>query len=362
MRSHRPQQAPQFFSKSRMPGAALLCLSAWLLFMLWPAPLLSVSAGLQPLSQSAASPLLLPTPTPSPLPPAPDGYLRVKPDDTLLTLAVEFGLDLADAYCLATPDFDPTSPLVIGDLLLRLPDDQQCHAVETGETLAGIAALYATTPAHLRGIAWNELPAGLSDIMVLPGGGYLRVPRPAEPGPDEADGDSLLPMILRQPVGTTGEQLASLDAALAAQGALPVGGANRPDALLVPVPADWPYGSGSFVWPLYGWLTQDYHAGHRAIDVAARPGTLVTAADRGRVIRAGWSDQGYGNLVIIDHNIDYVTVYAHLSEVLVKEGDIVALGAPIGRVGSTGNSTGPHLHFEIRDFGRRVDPVGVLMR
>ncbi|MCB0158071.1 MAG: M23 family metallopeptidase, partial [Caldilineaceae bacterium] len=66
--------------------------------------------------------------------------------------------------------------------------------------------------------------------------------------------------------------------------------------------------------------------------------------------------------VIVDHNIDYITLYAHLSEVLVNEGDVVAQGQPIGRVGSSGNSTGPHLHFEVRDFGQRVDPIQLLVR
>jgi murein DD-endopeptidase MepM/ murein hydrolase activator NlpD len=89
--------------------------------------------------------------------------------------------------------------------------------------------------------------------------------------------------------------------------------------------------------------------------------TFVAASDRGVVIRAGWNEQGYGNFVVIDHNIDYITLYAHLTEVLVKEGDIVAQGQIIGTIGSTGNSTGPHLHFEIRDFGRRINPLDLLM-
>ena len=261
------------------------------------------------------------------------------------------------------PDFAPDQPLVIGDLLTLLPAGERCHQVAAGETLTGVAATYGTTPAELRAIAWNRLSPELNDITVLPPGHYLRVPDPpfvasaqVAVGPD----DPLLPMILRQPVGTSVSQLQSLDAALVSQGALPVGGpSNRADARAAPapLPADWPYGSGFFAWPLYGWLTQDFHGSHRAIDVAAPVGTTVTAADRGRVIRAGWSDNGYGNLVIVDHNIDYVTVYAHLSEVLVEAGDIVGQGQIIGRVGSTGNSTGPHLHFEIRDFGRRVDPI-----
>jgi murein DD-endopeptidase MepM/ murein hydrolase activator NlpD len=321
---------------------------------------------------TAAPPSRLPTPTPAAAlapgltpafdPAAPDGFVRVKPNDTLLTLAVELNLDLADAHCLVAPDFDATQPLVIGELLALLPAFQGCHAIEAGETLEGIARRYGTTAAALRAIAWNDIPAELSDITVLPPGGYLRVPRSIPTTLADETTEPLLPMILRQPVGTTAAQLRSLDSALLAQGARPVGGANRNAATLAPVPADWPYGSGAFAWPLYGWLTQDYHGEHRAIDVAAPTGTLVTAADRGRVIRAGWSDQGYGNLVIIDHNIDYVTVYAHLADVLVEEGQIVGQGTPIGRVGSTGNSTGPHLHFEIRDFGRRVDPVGLLLQ
>ena len=88
----------------------------------------------------------------------------------------------------------------------------------------------------------------------------------------------------------------------------------------------------------------------------------MAAADRGVVIRAGWNDQGYGNFVVIDHNIDYITLYAHLDDIFVEEGQVVAQGALLGTMGSTGRSTGPHLHFEIRDFGRRVDPIPLLLR
>ncbi len=128
------------------------------------------------------------------------------------------------------------------------------------------------------------------------------------------------------------------------------------------IPADWPYGSGRFVWPTYGWLTQGHSVGHSALDIAAPAGSPVTAADRGRVIRAGWSSVGYGQFVVIDHNIDYLTLYAHLGTITVQEGQIVGKGQLLGTVGSTGNSTGPHLHFEIRDFGQRVDPLTLLPR
>ena len=76
----------------------------------------------------------------------------------------------------------------------------------------------------------------------------------------------------------------------------------------------------------------------------------------------GWNDQGYGQFVIIDHNIDYLTLYAHLEQIFVTEAQIVGQGQLLGLVGSTGNSTGPHLHFEIRDFGQRVNPLEGLTR
>ena len=332
-----------------------------------PAPPVVVTT---PIPTSTPSPIT--TPAPASIGATSDGGARpvvgayvVKPGDTLLSVAIELNLDLEDAYCLVAPDFSPDQPLVIGDELDVFGPDVLCHAVLPGETLAGIAERYHTTPDAIRVIAWNRWPADRSDIEVLRGGGHLRVPRveisSLQPAEDDA---SLLPLMLRQPLDASPGTLPAVAAFMNAEGAPSVGGPRVNDEApqLAPVPADWPYGSGHFAWPMYGWLTQGYGPDHRAIDVAAPAGTLVTAADRGRVIRAGWSDLGYGNLVIIDHNIDYVTVYAHLSKVLVQEGEIVAQGQPIGLVGSTGNSTGPHLHFEIRDFGRRVDPIDLLAR
>jgi murein DD-endopeptidase MepM/ murein hydrolase activator NlpD len=162
---------------------------------------------------------------------------------------------------------------------------------------------------------------------------------------------AFLPLMLSLPVNTSPFAAFSLRQP-APRSSGPVG----------PFPADWPYGSGSFTWPVYGWISQSYRYDHRAVDIAANLGTPVTAADRGVVIRAGWNDQGYGQFVIIDHNIDYLTLYAHLEQIFVSEGQIVGQGQLLGLVGSTGNSTGPHLHFEIRDFGQRVNPLEVLTR
>lgn len=99
---------------------------------------------------------------------------------------------------------------------------------------------------------------------------------------------------------------------------------------------------------------------HTGTDFGAAPGTPVMAAAGGTVTRAEWAG-GYGNLVELDHN-GFVTRYAHLSRIDVSRGQIVAPGQVVGAVGSTGDSTGPHLHFEVRVKGKPVDPMTVLSK
>lgn len=96
---------------------------------------------------------------------------------------------------------------------------------------------------------------------------------------------------------------------------------------------------------------------HKGIDIAAPEGTPIYAAADGEVVFAEASDGGYGKLVIIEHSGGCLTVYAHNSRILVDEGQTVRQGAPIAEVGSTGRSTGPHLHFEIRIDANAVDPL-----
>ena len=96
---------------------------------------------------------------------------------------------------------------------------------------------------------------------------------------------------------------------------------------------------------------------HQGIDFAAGAGSRVAAAGRGVVSFAGWNSGGYGNLVIVDHRLGYQTYYAHLSTVTSYVGEPVKGGTRVGLVGSTGNSTGPHLHFEVRLTGTPIDPM-----
>lgn len=123
------------------------------------------------------------------------------------------------------------------------------------------------------------------------------------------------------------------------------------------------YGSGSFGWPAPypGEISgNDYWEGHPAIDATCYEGDTIYASDAGVVIYAGYIPGGYGNMVAIDHGNGWVTIYAHLSSWNVSCGQIVYKGTPIGACGSSGNSTGAHLHFEIRRGDNFVNPWQVL--
>ncbi len=117
-------------------------------------------------------------------------------------------------------------------------------------------------------------------------------------------------------------------------------------------------GSGHFIWPVSNHFLSgnDYWSGHLAIDIAAFEGMGIFAADGGVVVYAGWSNGGYGNMVMIDHGNGYQTLYAHMSSVIARCAQSVGQGNMIGLAGSTGNSTGAHLHFEVRFMGGFINP------
>jgi murein DD-endopeptidase MepM/ murein hydrolase activator NlpD len=121
-------------------------------------------------------------------------------------------------------------------------------------------------------------------------------------------------------------------------------------------------GGGFFAWPTASHVLSgnDYWSGHLGIDIAGGVGDSVYAADGGVVVFAGWSTGGYGYMIMIDHGTGYQTLYGHLSRVTAYCGQSVYQGSYIGALGSTGNSTGPHLHFEVRYLGGFVNPWYVL--
>lgn len=122
--------------------------------------------------------------------------------------------------------------------------------------------------------------------------------------------------------------------------------------------------TGYFMWPNRGQISSGFgiraRDNHKGIDISSPSGSDIYASDGGKVTFAGWNDGGYGYLVIIDHGNGYVTYYAHCSQVLVNAGDMVEQGDVIALVGSTGISTGPHLHFEVRLNGTPINPLNYL--
>ena len=128
-------------------------------------------------------------------------------------------------------------------------------------------------------------------------------------------------------------------------------------------------GSGQFIVPVAGRVTSGFGSRvhpisgrvrmHTGVDFGASTGTPILAADSGVVVSAGWRN-GYGNTVLIDHGNGLATLYGHQSRLAVRAGQSVAQGDVIGYVGSTGNSTGPHLHFEVRKGGTPVNPMSYL--
>lgn len=114
------------------------------------------------------------------------------------------------------------------------------------------------------------------------------------------------------------------------------------------------------IWPVAGIVSQSYNAAatetrHEGLDIIAESNALVMSAARGIVVESGW-DRDLGKFVRIDHDFNTVTLYGHLSRAYVQEGDHVEKGTTIGAVGNTGNSFGPHLHYEILVRGKSVDP------
>jgi murein DD-endopeptidase MepM/ murein hydrolase activator NlpD len=127
------------------------------------------------------------------------------------------------------------------------------------------------------------------------------------------------------------------------------------------------YEKGKFIWPVAGEVSTSFcpketstKRRHDGIDISALTGTVVQAAASGKVVYSDNKMRGYGNLIIIEHQDHFFTIYAHNEENLVKEEVLVKQGDAIAKVGKTGSATGPHLHFEIRKGSEPLDPMRFL--
>lgn len=249
----------------------------------------------------------------APLPPPGFRLHVLQPGETISSLMARYNLSL-EAIVGANPDISSLDRLPVGLELLIPPGEGLVVALEPGQTVLDLVEIYGVSPVALARANQIDSPADLrpGQMLFLPG----VTPRHAL--------DRLAEVRERE---------------------------------------------NTYIWPVHGRLTSFFgrrnlgmgtSSFHTGLDIAAPAGTPVVAARSGTVTFAGWSSQGYGYLVKIRHVGGAETWYAHFSRILVDVGQYVRQGEVIGRVGSTGISTGPHLHFEVREGGRPLDPLSFL--
>lgn len=308
-----------------------------------------------------------------------DGYAlrRVKPGDTIGSIAATYGIttDILMSYnslehalihpgdLLRVPYVNATGG--VAEIAPRPPASFQQHVLQPGENLSEIASRYGVSVEAIVGAnpdlsSLDRLPTGV-ELLIPPSAGLV----------------------------VTLEQLSDLPDIFAEYGVSPLEVARANDirqltdlkaGMLLFLPEVEPTVALErlarvreeelrYVWPLHGRITSYFGRRslglgtsnfHRGIDVAAPSGTPVHAARSGTVVFSGWSTSGYGYLIRIRHMGGDETWYGHFSTLLTSVGDHVSQGQAIGLVGSTGISTGPHLHFELHEAGSAVDPIGYL--
>ena len=239
----------------------------------------------------------------------------VEEGDNVSTLAEKFNVT-TDSIVWANGDLDADPDFIaIGQKLNILPIPGVLHTVKAGDTVESVAKTYKADAQDIIEYGWNKL----TPPYTLTAGQKIIVPDGEKP---------YNPRVV-----------------------------TLPDGRQVMVGA--PKGLGRFVWPTQGYITSRFgEGGHRGLDIAAYTGAPIYASDAGAVVYSG-SLGGYGLCVIIDHGNGYQSLYGHLSVYYPRVGQAVKRGQAIGKMGSTGNSTGPHLHLEITYWGGLVNPAAL---
>jgi murein DD-endopeptidase MepM/ murein hydrolase activator NlpD len=251
---------------------------------------------------------------------------KVKSGDTLVGIAHKFDVSMMTLWW--ANKLESKDSLHIGQVLRIPPVSGLVYTVKADDTLDSLASQYkvnASAIVNLNGLEDPTLVVG--QVLILPGAKGAPIPTP-KPTPRPAT---------RSTSGSSG-------------------GAS---------PTQVRYSGGKFHWPVIGggnYISQYFHYGHEAIDIAAAYGSKVVAAASGKVIFAGWKSNGGGYQVWISHGGNLYTTYNHMSAITVANGQSVSRGQQVGRIGQSGWATGPHLHFEvwigpIWDGGTRVNPL-----
>jgi murein DD-endopeptidase MepM/ murein hydrolase activator NlpD len=249
----------------------------------------------------------------------------VQAGDTIETIAARFKLLPSTLVWSNQEVEDQPDQLSIGQTLYILPVDGIWYEVQSSDTLDDIADKYKVKPEDIVNYPLNNLSGGAN----LLAGTKIVIPNGVKAAAATA--------VASSSSGSSGSSggYASYGSAAAVN----------------------PAASGNFMWPTGGSLTQYFGIYHSGIDIAYAVGVPIMAADGGYVSYAGWDNTGYGYEVLINHGNGFSTRYAHLSQYYVDAGQPVARGQVIAAMGSTGNSTGPHLHFEVIYGGVPQNPL-----
>ncbi len=245
--------------------------------------------------------------------------IKVESGDTISSIAQKQGISTDTIRWSNDLTGDYIKP---GQVLKILPVSGVSYTVKDGDTLESVAKQYSGEQQAILDFPFNDVPDDfklrVGQLLIIPDGSPPQAPPKAK----------LQPTFLAQ------------------------GPAS---------PAFSAPGGAQFIWPTNGILTQYFAWYHPGDDIANSSAPAISASDAGRVIVAGWPDSyGYGNRVVLDHGNGYTSLYAHLSNIYVSVGDTVSRGQLIGQMGSTGRSTGTHLHFEIHYKGVALNPLGIL--
>lgn len=269
--------------------------------------------------------------------PGPVEY-RIQVGDTIEKIAERY--NITQDSIIWNNDVGYVNRLAVGTTLRIPPVNGILYTTQEGETIQQIADKFKVSPYAIIDSEYNKLqaatpqtfiPKGELEVMV-PGGVTKTVAIYWKPTINRVAGG-----------GSRGVGQVSFGGGAGSCGLVSNGG-----------------GDGSLGYPLSGYtVIRGFSSYHSGIDLAKSSGSPVMAAGSGTVIFAGWSDWGYGNAIVIAHTPDLWTLYGHLSRINVTCGQFVARASVIGAVGSTGNSTGPHLHFETRIGGDPVNPMSI---
>lgn len=239
--------------------------------------------------------------------------------DTIGNIAKKFGVDV-DSIKWLNPSLDEKKVKPGADIKIP-PVTGVVHTVQSGETIYTIAKKYGVSAQSIVDFPFNEFTNDETFSLAI--GQTLIVP------------DGVMPNV---PVSSPRSLMAEQ---------------QTPNAGAVSATGVW-------IWPAKGIITQYFKPWHKAVDIANHDGGPILAADSGTIIREGWDNTGYGNMIMIDHGNGFKTLYGHMSKFNVSMGQTVKRGDVIGQMGSTGRSTGTHLHFEIRTGFGLMDPLGYL--